>query len=57
MPIDASKMYGKNLFNFLKLIVGKEGELQLNFDDDIVAGACITHEGEVKNERVRSVLN
>jgi H+-translocating NAD(P) transhydrogenase subunit alpha len=57
MPIDASKMYGKNLFNFLKLIVDKEGNLSLNFEDEIVAGSCITHAGEVKNERVKSVLN
>jgi NAD(P) transhydrogenase subunit alpha len=56
MPADASKLYAKNVFNFLKLILTKEGSLQLNFEDDIVQGACITHNGEVMNERVKQVL-
>lgn len=52
MSIDASKMYGKNVINFLKLIISKEGDLNLNFEDDIVLGTCITHDGEIKNQRV-----
>ncbi len=56
MPIDASKMYGKNVFNFLKLITDENGGLNLNFEDDIVAGTCITHGGEIKNERVAKAL-
>jgi len=57
MSLDASKMYGKNVFNFIKLIIDKEGNLNLNFGDDIVAGTCITHEGEIMNERVSSSIN
>ncbi|HKL71465.1 MAG TPA: hypothetical protein VJ855_02320, partial [Marinilabiliaceae bacterium] len=56
MPIDASRMFGKNLFNFLKLIMDEEGKLHLNFEDDIVKGTCITHQGEIFNERVKSVI-
>lgn len=56
MPIDASRMFGKNLFNFLKLIMDGEGKLHLNFEDDIVKGTCITHQGEVLNERVKSLI-
>lgn len=56
MAIDASRMFGKNVFNFLKLLIGEEGALNLNFDDDIVKGTCITHQGEVFNERVKSVI-
>ncbi len=52
MSIDASKMYGKNVINFLKLIISKEGDLNLNFEDDIVFGTCITHGGEIKSQRV-----
>jgi NAD(P) transhydrogenase subunit alpha len=55
MSVDASFMYGKNMINFLKLIVDKNGELNLNWEDDIVAGTCITHQGVIKNERVKSV--
>lgn len=56
MPADASKLYGKNILNFLQLIIGAEGELNLNFEDDLVKGACITYKGEICNERVNGVL-
>jgi len=55
-PIDASRMFGKNVLNFMKLIIGEEGVLNLNFEDDIVKGTCITHAKEIYNERVKSVL-
>jgi NAD(P) transhydrogenase subunit alpha len=56
MPIDASRMFGKNVLNFMKLIIGEEGALNLNFEDDIVKGTCITHAKEIYNERVKSVI-
>ena len=56
MPSDASKLYGKNIANFIQLIITKEGELNLNFEDDLVKGACITHEGEVVNEKVKGLI-
>ena len=55
VPADASKLYGKNIFNFLKLIVNEEGQINLNFEDDLIAGACITHNKEVVNERVKGM--
>ena len=57
MPLDASRMFGKNVMNFLALLVTKEGALHLNFEDDIVKGTCITHHGQVMNERVKSVMD
>jgi len=39
MPSDASKLYGKNILNFLQLITTKEGNLALDVDDDLVKGA------------------
>ncbi len=56
MPLDASKMFGKNVLNFMKLLIAEEGALNLNFEDDIVKGTCITHAGEIYNERVKSVF-
>jgi H+-translocating NAD(P) transhydrogenase subunit alpha len=53
MAAHASQLYAKNVENLLKLLVGEEGQLNLDFDDEIVAGACLTHEGEIKNERAR----
>ena len=55
LPMDASKMFGKNVVNFAKLIIGEEGQFNLNFEDDIVADTCVTHEGEIKSERVKNV--
>lgn len=56
MPSDASKMFGKNVINFLKLIITKEGELNLNWNDDIVKGTAVTHNKEIVHERVKSVI-
>nr|WP_320021639.1 NAD(P) transhydrogenase subunit alpha [uncultured Draconibacterium sp.] len=55
-PVDASRMFGKNVLNFMKLMIGEEGKLNLNFEDDIVKGTCITHAKEIYNERVKSVI-
>lgn len=55
MPADASKMYAKNIHNFLKLIIDKDGNLNLNFEDDLVKGCCIAHAGTVVNERIAMV--
>jgi NAD(P) transhydrogenase subunit alpha len=57
MPYDASKMYGKNILNFLNLIINKEGNINLNWEDDLVKGTCITFNGEVVNERVKALVS
>ncbi len=51
MPAPASQLYAKNLENLLGLLVSAEGELNLDFEDDIIAAACITDGGEIRNER------
>ena len=56
MGADASKLLSKNMVNFLALLI-KEGELVLNFEDDLVNGTCLTKDGEVHHERVKSILN
>ena len=55
MPSDASKLYGKNVLNFLQLIINKEGILNVNFEDDLVKGTCIAYNGEITNERVQLI--
>ena len=57
MPSDASKLYGKNIFNFLQLIIDKSGSINLNFEDDLVKGTCVAHGGIITNERVEAALN
>ena len=57
MPSDSSKMYGKNVLNFLKLMITQKGELNLNWEDDIVKGTCVTHNKEIVHERIKAVIN
>lgn len=57
MPGDASKMYGKNILNFLQLMINKEGKLSLNFEDDLVLGTCITNQGKLVHDRIRETVN
>jgi len=57
MPTDASKMFGKNVFNFLKLMFNSKGEFNLNWEDDIIQGTCITHNKTIVNERIKSAMN
>ena len=53
MATHASQLYAKNVENLLKLLVSEEGTLNIDFEDEVIAGACLTHEGEIKNERAR----
>lgn len=57
LPTDASKMFGKNVINFLKLMITKEGELNLNWEDDIVKGTAVTFNKEIVHERIKSFIN
>jgi H+-translocating NAD(P) transhydrogenase subunit alpha len=51
MAAHASQLYAKNVENLLGLLVSDGGQLNLDFDDEIIAGACITHEGKIRGER------
>ena len=47
---DASALYARNVVDFLKLVLTKEGTLQVNMEDDIVAACLMTQGGEVKRK-------
>jgi len=51
MAADASQLYAKNLENLLGLLVDEEGQLKIDFEDDIVDAACIAHDGQIRGER------
>ncbi|HEY6896229.1 MAG TPA: NAD(P) transhydrogenase subunit alpha [Rhodocyclaceae bacterium] len=55
MPVHASEMYAKNLYNFLSPFI-KEGTLTLDWDDDIIKGACLTRDGQFVHEGVKKIL-
>jgi NAD(P) transhydrogenase subunit alpha len=50
MPDHASQLYARNVQSLLELLVSDEGELNLNWDDEVLAGACITRDGEIVHE-------
>jgi len=52
MAADASKLYGKNIYNFLKLFFDAEGNYSLNFEDDLIEGTCLCKDGEIINKWV-----
>jgi H+-translocating NAD(P) transhydrogenase subunit alpha len=45
----ASEMYARNVFNFLSLMIDKEGAFKLDWDDELIAKTCLTHDGESKS--------
>ncbi len=55
MPIHASQMYSKNIATFLQYLV-KDGQMNLNFADDIISSTCVAHNGEVLNQRIKDAL-
>ena len=55
VPVHASQLYARNILNFLALIV-KKGELVVDLADEVLAGACVSHEGKPVNPRVAKLL-
>jgi H+-translocating NAD(P) transhydrogenase subunit alpha len=55
LPFHASLLYANNVANLL-LHISSEGNVELDFEDEIVAGCCITHDGQIVNERVKEAI-
>jgi NAD(P) transhydrogenase subunit alpha len=53
LPVHASEMYAKNLFNLVSPFIKEGGELELDFEDEVIAGCVLTHGGEVKAEQYK----
>lgn len=56
IPYHASQMFSKNAWTFLKEMVTKDEGLVVDLTNDVVGPTCLTHAGEVRNERVRQQL-
>ena len=57
LAFHASQMLGKNMQTLLELIVDEAGNLNLDFNDEIVAGTVVAHEGEIPHPHMRKLLN
>ncbi len=55
LPVHASQMYAKNVANFVNHIFGTEDQ-KLNFEDEITRSACVTHNGELVSDIVKTVF-
>jgi NAD(P) transhydrogenase subunit alpha len=55
LPVHASEMYAKNLYNFLSLII-RDGKVDPDWDDEIVTSATLTHAGEIRYEPARQAV-
>lgn len=53
LPVHASAMYAKNVQNFLALLRGEDGALRIDWEDEILSGSVVTHEGSIPEESVR----
>jgi NAD(P) transhydrogenase subunit alpha len=56
MPGPASSLLAQNLVNLLALVTGEEAELAPDFEDEIVVGACVTHDGQIRHEATREAM-
>ncbi len=56
IPYHASQMFGNNVTNLLLHLISEEGEIELDLEDDIVAGCLISKEGEIVNQRIGDLL-
>lgn len=55
VPVHASEMYAKNLLNFLTPML-KDGQYAPDFNDEVIAGALLTHEGQITNAAIRQLV-
>ncbi len=53
MAGNASALYAKNLQNLVELLIDDEGNLKVDTEDEVIAGACLTKDGEIVNERAK----
>jgi NAD(P) transhydrogenase subunit alpha len=54
MAEHASQLYARNIQSLLGLMISDEGQLELDFDDEVIAGACITRGGEIVHEGAKA---
>ncbi len=55
LPVHASQMFSKNVATLLKEVV-EDGDLALDFEDEVVSATCVTHDGEVRHGPTREKL-
>ncbi|HTB70286.1 MAG TPA: Re/Si-specific NAD(P)(+) transhydrogenase subunit alpha [Solirubrobacteraceae bacterium] len=57
MPEHSSQLFARNVLALLELLIGDDGKLDLDFDDEIVAGACVVRNGEIVNAGAKATVD
>jgi len=57
LAVHASEMYSKNLLNFITLFSNEDGNLSFDWEDEVIAGSALTHDGDIKHEAVKAALS
>jgi H+-translocating NAD(P) transhydrogenase subunit alpha len=56
VPVHASQLYSRNITSFLSLLI-KDGQLHIDMNDDVVGPSCVTHDGQIVNQRVAASIS
>jgi H+-translocating NAD(P) transhydrogenase subunit alpha len=56
VPVHASQLYSRNILNLLKLMV-RDGQFAPDYNDEVIAGCCVAHDGSITNSRVQQALS
>ena len=56
MPEHASQLFARNVLSLLELMTGEDGALELNWEDEVIKGACIVRDGEIVHEGARKAV-
>jgi NAD(P) transhydrogenase subunit alpha len=56
VPLHASQLYAKNVLALMQLVISKEGQINLDFSDEIIEQTTVTHQGQVHSPTVKSLL-
>jgi H+-translocating NAD(P) transhydrogenase subunit alpha len=56
MPEHSSQLFARNVLALLELMIGEDGSLKLDFDDEIIKGACVVRDGEIVNPGAKATV-
>jgi NAD(P) transhydrogenase subunit alpha len=56
MPEHSSQLFARNVLSLLELLIGEDNTLNLDFDDEIIAGACVVRDGEIVNAAAKATV-
>jgi H+-translocating NAD(P) transhydrogenase subunit alpha len=56
MPEHSSQLFARNVLALLELLIGDDGKLNLDFDDEVIAGACVVRDGEIVNAGAKAAV-